>query len=152
MKKGKFLILGMLALGLVLSGCSSNSSDGDEPYDGPKTIKITGCSPSITVEYIYIFTDAATSWPPIARYGTVTIDGQTTTLTLVNNGNKEPWTGTGKFFIMIECKPPKNDQSKDGSAYVYSLDGNNPTSVDIKYEVTTLEWSKFIWVRDYTAG
>jgi hypothetical protein len=62
------------------------------------------------------------------------------------------WTGTGQFYIVIECRPPKKDPSKTGSNYVYSADGINPTPVDIKDAVTTLEWAKFIWLRDYTAG
>jgi len=53
---------------------------------------------------------------------------------------------------MFECNTPKNDPSKDGSHYVYSADGINPTPVDIKNGVTTLQWSKFIWYNDYTAG
>jgi hypothetical protein len=123
----------------------------------PKTIKITGYnSQDITVSDIEIFLESrgAGVWPPVAG-AFVNIDGQTITVTPVNYWNTpnpgEPWTGTGKFFIVIECRPP-HDPSKDGANYVYSADGINATPVDIKDEVTTLEWSKFIWLRDYTAG
>jgi len=158
MKKGKFLILGMLALVLALDlvfvGCNNG---GGEPYDGPKTIKITGYnSQGITAYNMEIYSEATgtAGWPP-AACADQEINGQTITYAVVNWddhwGNPTPWTGTGKFFIVIECNPPK-DSSKDGAKYVYSADGTNATLVDIKDEITTLQWSKFIWLRDYTAG
>jgi hypothetical protein len=95
-------------------------------------------------------TDPA-GWPPTA-IAPEAIDGQTITYRPgIWEGrwdNLEPWTGTGKFFIVIECDPPKDD-TKDGSSYVYSADGTNATPVDIMDEVTTFEWSKFIWLQDY---
>jgi hypothetical protein len=128
--------------------------------DGPpKTIKITGYSSQggITAEYMYISPESTgrpDSWPPIASAEQV-IDGQTITYTLGiwedDWNDPKPLTGTEKFFIVIEGSPPK-DPSKDGAKYVYSADGRNPTPVDIKDAVTTLEWSKFIWFADYTAG
>jgi hypothetical protein len=43
MKKNKFSVLGMLvmvlALDLVFAGCDNG---GDEPYDSPKSFKVTG--------------------------------------------------------------------------------------------------------------
>ena len=152
MKKGKFLILGMLlmvlALGLV--GCSS-----DEPYDGPKTIKITGFDNSVNVlENELTVESELGAWPPIARADNI-VNGQTITCTLVNWAdhwnNPEPWTGTGKFFIVIACYNPK-DPSKTGAKYVYSADGKNPALIEIKDEVTMLQWSKFIWLKDYMGG
>jgi hypothetical protein len=81
------------------------------------------------------------------------IDGQTITYALSVGWDDIyiPWTGTGKFFITIDCYPPR-DPSYDDSRYVYSEDGVNPAPVDIKDAVTTLEWSKFIWLEDYNWG
>lgn len=122
----------------------------------PKTIKITGYnSQPITAYSMSIFSESAdpAGWPP-AAVAVEEIDGQTITyglgIWMYRWDNLEPWTGTGKFFIVIECNPPKN--SGDGSKYVYSADGVNPTPVDIKEAITTLEWAKFIWLTDYTAG
>jgi hypothetical protein len=122
----------------------------------PKTIKITGySSQGITAEAMLIFSESAgvDAWPP-AAIAVEKINGQTITynlgIWLGRWDNLESWTGTGKFFIVIECSPPK--ESGDGSKYVYSADGANATPVNITDEVTTLEWSKFIWLRDYTAG
>jgi hypothetical protein len=124
----------------------------------PKTIKITGYSPEggITAYAMSIFSETAgaDNWPP-AAVAVEEIDGQTITYPLgiwmYRWDNLEPWTGTGKFFIVIECNPLK-DPSRDGSKYVYSEDGIHPAPVDITDEATTLEWSKFIWLWDYTAG
>jgi hypothetical protein len=151
MKKDKFLILGILemvlALGLVFAGCTTDGSD--EPYNGPKTIKITGYdgSQGIIIGVMHLHPESADGWPPVAN--AQPIDGQAIICPVVNWGDGELWTGTGKFFIWIECSPPKNDSLKDGSIYVYSVDGTNPAPVDIKDAVTTLEWSKFIWSKDY---
>jgi hypothetical protein len=153
------MLIALLTLSLTLIGCPTDDDDsgGGEPYDGPKTIKITGYNSQDITAYdmeIYSESTGTDGWPPTA-YALEEINGQTITYKVVNWedhwDNPEPWTGTGKFFIVIECDPPK-DPSKDGSKYVYSVDGTNATPVDIKYEVTTLEWSKFIWSSDYTAG
>ncbi|GHU98236.1 hypothetical protein FACS189483_05980 [Spirochaetia bacterium] len=123
----------------------------------PKTIKITGYNldSDIRVWPLQIFSDQSLSWPPAAQ-ANVAIDGQTITCTVRNvndwGENPEPWMRTGKFFIMLQCDRPKEDPEKDGSSYVYSVDGINPALVDIKDEVTVLEWAKFIWLYDYTAG
>ena len=123
-----------------------------EPYDGPKTIKIIGFNLQQAETYIYIFSDSKFSWPPVARDNKVS-EGQTITYTMVDEqSGSEPWTGTGKYFIMFENMVPKNDPSKDGAAYFYSVDGINPVPVDINDAVKTLEWSKFIWLHDFTAG
>jgi len=154
MKKGNFLFLGMLAMALALSlvlvRCSS-----DEPYDGPKTIKITGFDNSVNVlENELTVESELGAGSPVARADNI-VNGQTITCTLVNWAdhwsNPEPWTGTGKFFIVIACYNPR-DPSKTGAKYVYSADGTNATAVDIKDEVTTLQWSKFIWLKDYMGG
>ncbi|GHU79379.1 hypothetical protein FACS189462_5000 [Spirochaetia bacterium] len=123
----------------------------------PKTIKITGYRGSITAGNMDIFSEqrGANVFPPAA--GTrKAIDGQTITFTVINwtdrRENPEPWTGTGKFFIIIYCSPPKEDATKDGSKYVYSVDGINPAPVDISDEVTVLEWAKFIWLEDFISG
>ena len=125
----------------------------------PKTISITGySSPGIKVYTMQLSSesaDAPDAWPP-AAVAVEEIDGQTVTyrlgLWMQRWEDLEPWTGTGKFFIVIDCAPPLKDSSKDGAKYVYSADGIHATPVDIRDEVTTLDWSKFIWLKDYTAG
>ncbi|GHT98870.1 hypothetical protein FACS1894142_5760 [Spirochaetia bacterium] len=168
MKMNKFSVLGMLtmvlALGLVLTGCQTNNGNpgGGEPYTGPKSIKITGFNEvGLTPVGGYVMpTDkAADAWPPIAvgqDQGTFKLNGQTITVELIdwsifsaNWTTKEPWTGTGECFIVIKGNPGKYD--KDGCNYVYSVDGVTAAPVDINSAVTTLEWSKFIWISDYTA-
>jgi hypothetical protein len=158
MKKDNFLILGMLAmvlaLGLVFAGC--NTVGSNELYDGPKTVQITGYNSSQGIIVgVMNLAESADSWPPAAN--AQPIDGQTITYPVLNweknsEGVREPWKGTGKFFIWIQCSPPKNDSSKDGSIYVYSVNGTNPAPVDIRDAVTTLEWSKFIWSKDYKSA
>ncbi|MDR2178362.1 MAG: hypothetical protein LBP20_10045 [Treponema sp.] len=116
----------------------------------PKTITITGLQGGDILAGLNIFAklDQArnTAWAE-------EIDGQTITYALIvgHDGIHHPWTGTGEFFIVIGCSPPR-DPSYDGSKYVYSEDGVNPAPVDIKDAVTTLEWSKFIWLEDYNWG
>jgi hypothetical protein len=148
----------MLTLGFAFSGCDTPTGGGD-PYDGSKTIKITGLQDGITAQWIYIFSEekGIPSWPPTARATIEEYDGQTITIPLVTHetyrsDNPEPWTGTGKFYIEIECYPPRDNPTRKGSKYVYSVDGTNPSIVDIQNEVTSLEWSKFIWRSDYIGG
>jgi hypothetical protein len=117
----------------------------------PKTVIIMGyrLEDGITAEYIQLFTESSAIGQSEVSVP-AEIDGQTITSRLEGrSGNRAPWTG--QFYIVFECRPPK-DPSKDGSKYVYSADGINPTPVDIKDAVTTLEWAKFIWLLDYTAG
>ncbi|GHU97102.1 hypothetical protein FACS189483_02120 [Spirochaetia bacterium] len=132
-----------------------------EEYDDPlRTIKITGySSQDITNVYgLILFPELPTpdNWAPSA-WADPEINGQTITYTLGNvedfwGDNPTPFTGTGKFFIQLECAPAKNDPSKTGAHYIYSVDGTNPALVDIMDEVTVLEWSKFIWFDDFTGG
>ncbi|GHU70356.1 hypothetical protein FACS189450_04660 [Spirochaetia bacterium] len=122
----------------------------------PKTIKITGYSGGITAQTMTLFSEQAgvASWPPSAE-AHEEIEGQTITYTVKywapGRDTGPDWAGIGKFLIVIECRPPR-DATKDGSKYVYSVDGTNPTPVDISDEVTVLEWAKFIWLSDYNAG
>jgi predicted small secreted protein len=164
-KKNVLVVSGMpaavLALGFAFAGCDTTTGGG-EPYNGPKTIKITGYNKAggvtvpddgqLSVYTAYPFGEENR----IARDSSPEFNGQTITYTMVNeedhSNNPTPWTGTGKFYIEIECRPPKADQSKTGSKYVYSVDGKNPTPVNIKNAVTTLEWAKFIWLKDYKGG
>jgi hypothetical protein len=129
----------------------------------PKTIKITGYTGSsgshkiTTIWPINIFTESAgvDNWAPTAESEMPKVDGETLTFEMLNEMawmNKGSWTGTGKFYIMFQCAPARNDSSKDRANYVYSLDGSTPALYDIKDAVTTLEWSKFIWRNDYTGG
>ena len=144
--------------GSPISGLTFND------LNGAKTIKITGFNlQGVTViGGLCIFSEStgAEVHPPVAvaddSAGVIVIDGQTLTFTVVNwedhRNNPTPWTRTGKFFIQFECQPPKNDPAKNGAHYYYSTDSTNPALFDIQDAVTTLEWSKFIWYADYTAG
>jgi hypothetical protein len=165
--KNKISLLGTVALiltvGFILPSCDHNG--GDESHTGQKTIKITGYSSEsgfVGGGEMVIFSELPgpdDDWQPAAikRWkladGILT-DGHTYTYALVNWhkytsqedwdaywANPEPWTETGKFYIQIDCETPKKDPEKDGSHYVYSEDGTNPTAVDIKNAVTTLEFS-----------
>ena len=127
----------------------------------PKTIKITDFSSQGGISYgqLDIFTESQLGGePPSAVANIEEYNGETTiSYELLIWGsqwgsNPIPWTGTGNFFIRIEGYPPLNDTSKDGAHYVYSDDGVNPTLVDIKSKITTLKWSDFIWLDDYTGG
>jgi hypothetical protein len=94
--------------------------------------------------------------PPVAITRILVIEDQLITCEMLEwfsgwTNDHKPWTGTGEFFIQFQCYPPK-DLSNNVSHYVYSEDGTNPKPVDIKDAVTTLEWSRFIWIRDSNAG
>ena len=152
----KFASFGMLAMMSIFILINCNN-DGGEQYEGPKTIKITGYEGGVTAYSMEIYAESAgiDSWPPAAEAIQV-IDAQTITYPLEGwkSGGAttgESWTGSGFFFIIIECNPPK-DLSKDGAKYAYSENGINATPVEIKNGVTTLQWSKFIWLKDFTAG
>jgi hypothetical protein len=162
MKKNCFcgMFATVLALGLVLVGCPTTGST--EPYTGPKTIKITGYNSKVVTSFreIEIWSldqgiQGIDNWEsqfPVAAQKELKIDGQTITCEMLDSADwSEYWTGTGKFYIQFQCYPPK-DSSYNVSHYVYSEDGKNPTPVDIKGAVTTLEWSKFIWFKDSGAG
>jgi hypothetical protein len=124
-----------------------------------RTIKITGYNSEVVTSFrqiqIWSLDQELDEGPPVAaRWGKdFKNDGQTIICKLLAEweGNLKYWTGTGKCYIWFQCYPPK-DPSYNQSDYVYSEDGENPTPVDIKDAVTTLEWSKFIWVRDGNAG
>jgi hypothetical protein len=116
--------------------------------------KITGYSlQGKTDLYVELFdetTGIGSSKFTIASAHAQTPNDQTITLEL--SKNDIPWTGIGKYFITISVNPDRNSIPGSGTEYFYSVDGKNPTLVDITNEVTTLEWSKFIWLRDYMAG
>jgi hypothetical protein len=162
MKKDNFFVLGMLAmvlaLGLAFVGCD-NGGGGDEPYDGPKTIKITGFNLDIPVttnhktgesaKFLYVSVrEPVDNGPRIANGQVKNPSGQDITFELFENS--ESWTGTGSYFILLEG-PPK-DSGRDGGRYWYSVNGVDPAPVDIKDAVTTLDFSDFVYTGDYTAG
>jgi hypothetical protein len=156
MKNKCFFGFGVLfVFWFLLTGCPTDGSD--EPYTGPKTIKITGySSQGITANDMEIYLESTGIVHPPTAEAEGEINGQIITYSLTNwkpggNTTGEPWAGMGKSFIVIACDPPK-DTSKDGAKYVYSEDGKNATPVDIKDAVTTLEWSKFIWLMDVNWG
>lgn len=164
MKKNVFLALLTVLLIFAFVDCDN----GNIPANGSKKIKITGFNLLNTVgNEVFLFSESTLDWPPDAWPGGTVTDGQTITNTMVyyewdfdrpepwwnwDWDNPQPWNGIGKYFVLFQCSPPKYDPSKSGANYVYSVDGINPAQVDIKYEVTTLEWSKFIWIGDYAGG
>ena len=160
MKKNKFSVLGMLvillALGFVFVGCVTDQN-GNGGGDVPKAIKFIGNFPQgITGEALYLFPSSTRpdSWPPVAIGGGVNSEGNLRLVKWYPNmdwSKREDWTETGRFYILMQCQPPK-DPSKDGSNFVYSEDGENPTLVDINDAVTTIDNSKFIWLNDFTSG
>jgi hypothetical protein len=152
--------------GVSISGPISFTGSTSDSVE--KSITITGYTAqdnednqSITARPMFLHSESEglDRWPS-AAYAVEDINGQTITYPLAvwdypdwDDPQSPRWTGTGKFFIIIECDPPKHPgPGHDGSNYVYSEDGHNPTPVDIKSAETTLPWSKFIWLRDYTAG
>jgi hypothetical protein len=119
--------------------------------DVPKTIIITGYSPQGTIWAGLDLSQTGIEGQRNEARASEVISGQTITYTLGIVGNL-PWTGTGEFFITFYVGPSPHDPSKGAGVYFYSEDGTNPTQVDIKDAVTTLEWSKFVWIRDYNPG
>jgi hypothetical protein len=153
---GTLVIVGVgMAFGLGLVGCDTDN--GDEPYDGPKTIVITGfnladkegfgveISLGIDGAQKNIVADAANVESPSGQI----------TLALRNRkkdseGNKTPWTGTGNYYIRIMVWPGQD--AGHGSNYYYSVNGSAPTPFDIRSAVTTLKWSDFTYTGEYTPG
>ena len=147
MKKGKILILGMLVvalpLGLVFTGCGDGT--GNEP---PKTIKVTGFDyPDEVIEHwMDIFSEwNPEEWSPVAG-AAGDVDGQTIIYPVWYWDTLEFWTGYGNFYIVISFSLSEDG----GKQYVYSLDGKNPGIFNIKNEVTSLKWSDFIWINDFS--
>jgi hypothetical protein len=168
MKKALILLtLLSLALGLVLVGCKT-VSDGAETIsddDGdPKAIVITGYNDSLkfTNNGGYLFSESTGIVDPYVACGLEKITGQTITYNFgtvdfaqVEDWDKfwdylKPWKGTGKLFFVINCATPK--AGGWGATYAYSVDGKTPALVDIKDTVTMLEWSKFIYLKDWKGG
>ncbi|MDR0551414.1 MAG: hypothetical protein LBG72_05300, partial [Spirochaetaceae bacterium] len=55
------------------------------------------------------------------------------------------WTGTGSYYIRTGWWDVNS--GKD-TYHTYSVNGV-PAPVDINAAVTTLQWSDFVWFRDY---
>jgi len=151
MKKGRFFVLGMLALALALSGCDTG---GDEPNNEPKTIVITGFSLQGKTD-IKVYQVSSIYEMDLGNDTTV-YGGAGPDLTgdiAIERYNKDgkPWTGTGKYYIYLQVSPANGGKGRSG--YFYSSDGKNPAQVNIKDKVTKLEWSKFVYFReDSNAG
>jgi hypothetical protein len=148
----------VLVFGLILAGCPT---DGAEPYSGPKSITITDFDVEIPEttnnktgvkgKYLYMHVrEGETNDSNELAFGQViNPSGQDITFELSNSG--QPWRGTGSYYIWIEG-PPKNDSTKGGGKYFYSVNGTDAAPVDINSAVTTLKWSDFVWFADYMAG
>jgi hypothetical protein len=133
-------------------------------YTGPKSIKIAGFNvvipettdhkTGVKGRYLFIYVTEINN-PTEGAYHNGGAKGQVINpsgnITFELSQNDQPWTGTGSYFILLDG-PPKKDFTKDGGSYFYSVDGINPTKIDIKSAVTTLNWSNFVWFRDFTAG
>jgi len=105
----------------------------------PKTITITGVPQGLSEARI-IINNNDIQWE-YNGYRTL-INGQTVTLSM-------SWPGTGNINIYLWVSPSPRDSSIKTARYTYSADGVNATPFNIKDEVTTLEWQKFIWVEDW---
>jgi len=154
-------IIGIIAIvaiiGLSMAGCATNNQGtASAPSDTGKTIRIDG-----TARELELFSEStgANKWPPFAiagKDGNRDVNDPTNLYYVVEWVQRwdwwelPNWTGTGKFYILFEG-PPK-DPSRDGGKYVYSEDGINPTAVEIKEAITTLQLSKFIWFEDINWG
>jgi len=108
-------------------------------YGIPQIISVTGIPQGSTEARIMLIGIDSEFWIP--GYGTE-INGQTATLI-------SPWSGNGNINIELWVSPSPRDPSRNSAKYVYSANGVNQTPFDIKDEVTTLEWSKFIWIEDW---
>jgi hypothetical protein len=146
MKKNKFSVLGMLAIVLALClafvGCATDS--GGEPYDGPKSIKITGFNLDVPEGLEFVITETldgpkiARRWNGGSSSGTRTVSsGDLFDIAL---GNDQLWTGTGNYFISLNPA----DGLPESVDYYYSVDGINPSKYYIKDAVTVLDFAKFV--------
>jgi hypothetical protein len=180
MGKNKFSVLGMLAmvLALGLTFASCDPGGGDEPYDGPKTIKITGFNVSNS-QMLFIFVSnepGCWPWPPVAGGRTGYSEsglGSDITVELkdgTDDDEGEPWTGTGKYYIWIQVQI---DGEEKRSVYHYTVDGvtqvpvtagnlydaynmddiTNAALIDISDAITILDFTKFVYRgKDLDAG
>lgn len=138
-----------------------NMKGGNLVYDEPKIILITGFTYKDPQDSQNYPQDVNFGWLAIApdpgdldnqtvAHGIPETEGQTRAFTLISMVDRRsigPYTGTGEYFVVFFSFTPR-DSNRWFARYVYSEDGQNPTLVDMKNQVTTLEWSKFIFV-DY---
>jgi hypothetical protein len=166
---GTLVIAGVgMAFGLVLAGCASSGGakesaaaatvdtaattiDTVEVPDEPKSIVLTGFDLEDKTQLL-VYQVSSVFQMDLDNDSTV-VYGNTRTLydgdiaierfQYINN-ERIPWTGIGKYYIYLQVYPANNGKGR--SAYFYSTDGINPAHVDIKDEVTPLEWSKFVYL------
>jgi hypothetical protein len=179
MKMHKFYVLGILiivlALGLVLGECATTD---DEPYAGPKSIKITGFNWENTGGiFVFIFNEPSAWSTPLVAGGRTDQIGSNINVELKDGKDQsdgEPWTGTGKYYIWIQVAPVVSTSAGQRRVYLYTTDGvtqvsvdddnpyddtysmdgiTNAASIDIKDAITTLDFAKFVYRgKDPTAG
>jgi hypothetical protein len=146
MKKGQFLIVGMVVLvfGLALAGCDNGTTD--DGNSDPKTLIIQDI-PADVYAYgqnggqIGIFTAGTTPEQAMSMTGLVagadlssadvTVVGSgpyTLTIPLYNASDNNRWTGTGTFTVYVELK--------GGGGHYYRAD-----SVSILSGTTTILFS-----------
>jgi hypothetical protein len=161
MKINKFSVLVILAMVLALSlaftGCDPNGDD--EPYEGPKSIKITGITLTeddtdgragivICKEYTNEG-NLGNAGVIIAREGPnlgIT-NGELFFDLLVSNGwdaTNEPWNGSGEYAICLQITGTDgwDDDGGHHHRYWWTKDGEY-AKYNIKDAVTTLEFSQF---------
>jgi hypothetical protein len=166
MKKNKFSVLGMLAmvlalgLGLGFAGCDTDGSD--EPYDIPKSIKITGITLTVDTDTngegsVFIYTKPEFGHGPeaglVAREvyhlphitnGELLVD-----LHVCDDGYDALdilWTGKGEYYVCLTFAGPIGwpDDVEGGTVlrYWWTKDGER-AKYDIKDALTTLDFSQF---------
>jgi hypothetical protein len=154
-KKGnKMFLLAMLAVtlvfGLVLAGCATDESGGGGPYDGPKSIKITGITGIGTEADVRVLTSTNGSNPStlVARINVPVMNGVLTANLKMTDGDWDPieksWTGSGEYYIRLELMAGEvvDHRPSYSKMYFWAKDGEI-AKYNIQDALTTLEFSQF---------
>ncbi|MDR2602042.1 MAG: hypothetical protein LBC53_06280 [Spirochaetaceae bacterium] len=140
MKKNKFSVL-ILVLSFVFVGCD-NGGGGNEPYTGPKTIKITGINVSFSEATVLLVGDGINRSSIVAE-GTGSISNGSITV-VMKNQDQTDWTGTGSYILVLE------DPSGINGTFAYTDGGTIPlpqAKVSITRDSTTFSFNKFTKIR-----
>jgi hypothetical protein len=145
MKTKRFFLFGLpvvlLALGLVFAGCDTG---GNEPYDGPKSFKVTGINKAaIKATALVQIISNDNSFPANgqAAEGPGEIVSQTLSVDLhpwTSDGgpSDQSWTGTGEWTIRLKLFD--NDNS-----HYYDYFWKNGQKYAIEDAVTSLNFADF---------
>jgi hypothetical protein len=147
-----------LALGFVFTACDTN---GGEPYDSPKSIKITGITLSGTDTNgegsVFIYTkptfghgaESGLIAREIYHVPKITDGGLFVDLYVCEDGydaSDERWTGSGEYYICLTFAGPIGwpDDVEGGTVLRYWWTKDDVTAkYDIKDALTTLAFSQF---------